>query len=104
MIKSYVDTYIYKTWETKTIRESSSGGTAPPVQQMINSRYEVGDSERLCYRVVHTSNDGVVGLFGSSVCTDGDDGKPAVTRVTVLGIVETPIALIGIAAASPRPR
>lgn len=77
---------MYKISEAKHIRESSPWRTAPPVQQTVNSRYEVGDSERLCYRVVHPSNDGVVGLFGSGVCADGDDRKSAVDRVAVLGI------------------
>ena len=71
---------------------------------MVNPRYEVGDSERLCYRIIHTSNDGVVGLFGSGVCADGDDRKPVVKCVAVLGIACTPVALAGIAAASPCPR
>ena len=76
------------------MKESRPGGTAPSIQQMVNSRYEIGDSERFRYRVVHTSNDGVVGLFRSSICADGDYRESAADCVAVLSIACTPVAFV----------
>jgi hypothetical protein len=96
-----VDIDISTGFGSRTQRESGLDRTASSMQKMVNSRHEVGDSERLGYRVVHASDDGVVGLFGSSVCADGNYRKPAANRVAVLGI-QTPVACVGIETASPR--